>query len=149
MLPRKIFRKHAREPSITPHFLRICALFQPLRVTPSYLFSLFHSVSFSASLFSILFFFSLSPSTSLFLFPFLSTSRSLSPSFFSVRRESIVLTYRSHPGKKAHATFSEPRAGPGRGLSVLRRRDDLGKHFIAFDTMVKNAQGSDSKKCNW
>lgn len=27
--------------------------------------------------------------------------------------------------------------------------DDLGKHFIAFDTMVKNAQGSDSKKCNW
>lgn len=34
------------------------------------------------------------------------------------------------------------------GLSVLRR-DDLGKHFIAFDTMVKNAQGSDSKKCNW
>lgn len=36
----------------------------------------------------------------------------------------------------------------GAGLSVLRR-DDLGKHFIAFDTMVKNAQGSDSKKCNW
>lgn len=44
--------------------------------------------------------------------------------------------------------------GRSRGLSegsaeAVTVATNLGKHFIAFDTMVKNAQGSDSKKCNW
>ena len=46
------------------------------------------------------------------------------------------------------AGLSEPPLRGGGGGSG-NGGDDLGKHFIAFDTMVKNAQGSDSKKCNW
>lgn len=52
--------------------------------------------------------------------------------------------------KSRRATFSGAQPGPFREAPLGGNGgDDLGKHFIAFDTMVKNAQGSDSKKCNW
>lgn len=47
------------------------------------------------------------------------------------------------------AGLSVPPLRGGSGGGGGNGGDDLGKHFIAFDTMVKNAQGSDSKKCNW